>query len=235
MLAAYRDAGGRGKAVLQVHLSWAPTEQEAVAVALDQWRSNVFAPPIPWDLPTAAHFDGVSADVGEEQVRNVGEHLRGHRAARAVARRLRRPGLRRAVPALRRAGAGAVHRRLRANTCSRSSAASGQPAARTGRCCCENRRDLGPLVEERRHLLPGPGDVLRRRRRRHRGFRRPDPARGLPRRAGRDVHLADAVLPLPGPGRRLRRHGHVRRGSAGWAPWATWWSSSGPPRTGACG
>ena len=38
---------------------------------MDQWRSNVFAPPIPWDLPTAAHFDGVSADVGEEQVRNV--------------------------------------------------------------------------------------------------------------------------------------------------------------------
>jgi hypothetical protein len=64
MLAAYRDAGGRGRAVLQVHVSWAPTEQEAVAVAMDQWRSNVFAPPIPWDLPTVAHIDGVSADVG---------------------------------------------------------------------------------------------------------------------------------------------------------------------------
>ena len=52
-----------------MHLSWAPGEQEAVAIALDQWRTNVFAPPIPWDLPTADHFDGVSADVGEEQVR----------------------------------------------------------------------------------------------------------------------------------------------------------------------
>ena len=31
----------------------------------------MFAAPIPWVLPTAAHFDGVSADVGEEQVRNV--------------------------------------------------------------------------------------------------------------------------------------------------------------------
>ena len=40
-----------GKAVLQVHLSWAPTEQDAVAIAMDQWRGNVFAPPIPWDLP----------------------------------------------------------------------------------------------------------------------------------------------------------------------------------------
>ncbi|CAH0268612.1 F420-dependent glucose-6-phosphate dehydrogenase [Arthrobacter sp. Bi83] len=81
MLAAYRDNGGRGKAVLQIHLSWAPGEQDAVAIALDQWRTNVFAPPIPWDLPTASHFDGVSADVGEEQVRksvNISTSLDQH-------------------------------------------------------------------------------------------------------------------------------------------------------------
>ena len=71
MLAAYRDAGGRGKAALQVHLSWARTEEDAVTIALDQWRSNVFPPPIPWDLPTAAHFDHVSAEVGEAQVRTA--------------------------------------------------------------------------------------------------------------------------------------------------------------------
>jgi len=81
MLSAYRDSGGRGKAVMQVHLSWAPTGEEALAVALDQWRGNVFNPPIPWDLPTAAHFDIVSAGVGPEQVRqtvnvsaDTGEH-----------------------------------------------------------------------------------------------------------------------------------------------------------------
>ncbi|WP_457964365.1 TIGR03885 family FMN-dependent LLM class oxidoreductase [Arthrobacter sp. D1-29] len=81
MLAAYRDNGGRGKAVLQVHLSWAPSEREATAVALDQWRSNTFAPPIPWDLPTAGHFDGVSGHVGEDQVRksvNVSASLDRH-------------------------------------------------------------------------------------------------------------------------------------------------------------
>ena len=81
MLGAYRDNGGRGKAVLQIHLSWAPAENEAEAIAMDQWRSNVFAPPIPWDLPTAAHFDGVSADVGAEQVRravNVSSSLDQH-------------------------------------------------------------------------------------------------------------------------------------------------------------
>lgn len=81
MLAAYRGNGGRGPAVLQVHLSWAPDEKDAVAIAMDQWRSNIFAPPIPWDLPTAAHFDGVSADVGEEQLRksvNISASLDQH-------------------------------------------------------------------------------------------------------------------------------------------------------------
>jgi alkanesulfonate monooxygenase SsuD/methylene tetrahydromethanopterin reductase-like flavin-dependent oxidoreductase (luciferase family) len=83
MLAAYRDDGGGGKAVLQVHLSWAPREEDALSLAMDQWRTNVFAPPVPWDLPTAAHFDGVSTDVGEDQVRravNISSSLEQHAA-----------------------------------------------------------------------------------------------------------------------------------------------------------
>ncbi|NBE84249.1 TIGR03885 family FMN-dependent LLM class oxidoreductase [Micromonospora rubida] len=63
MIDAYRDAGGRGPLHLQVHVSWAPDQAEAEALAYDQWRSNVFAPPICWDLETAEHFDAVSADV----------------------------------------------------------------------------------------------------------------------------------------------------------------------------
>ncbi|WP_405095354.1 TIGR03885 family FMN-dependent LLM class oxidoreductase [Micromonospora sp. NBC_01412] len=63
MIDAYRDAGGRGPLHLQVHVSWAPDQAEAEALAYDQWRSNVFAPPICWDLDTAEHFDVVSADV----------------------------------------------------------------------------------------------------------------------------------------------------------------------------
>jgi G6PDH family F420-dependent oxidoreductase len=81
MLAAYRDKGGSGKAVLQIHLSWAGQEDDAMAIAMDQWRSNVFAPPVPWDLPTAAHFDGVSSGVGEDQVRksvNISASLDQH-------------------------------------------------------------------------------------------------------------------------------------------------------------
>jgi probable non-F420 flavinoid oxidoreductase len=71
MLAAYRNAGGRGPAALQVHLSWAPTEAEAEAIALDQWRSNIFPPPVCWDLETVEHFDVISEKVTVEQVRKV--------------------------------------------------------------------------------------------------------------------------------------------------------------------
>ena len=71
MIAAYRDAGGRGPACLQVHLSWAPTEAEAEEIAHDQWRSNVFPPPVCWDLETMEHFDVVSENVTIDQVRGV--------------------------------------------------------------------------------------------------------------------------------------------------------------------
>ena len=71
MIAAYRDAGGRGPVSLQVHLSWAPTPAEAEAIALDQWRSNIFPPPVCWDLETVEHFDVVSENVTIDQVRRV--------------------------------------------------------------------------------------------------------------------------------------------------------------------
>ncbi|GAB2959146.1 TIGR03885 family FMN-dependent LLM class oxidoreductase [Saccharothrix stipae] len=71
MVAAYRDAGGRGKLHLQVHLSWAESEDEARSIAHEQWRSNVFPPPICWDLDTAEHFDLVSEDVSVERVAAV--------------------------------------------------------------------------------------------------------------------------------------------------------------------
>ena len=48
MIDAYREAGGRGRLHLQVHLSWAPNEAQAEAIAVEQWRSNVFPPPACW-------------------------------------------------------------------------------------------------------------------------------------------------------------------------------------------
>ncbi|WP_436498826.1 TIGR03885 family FMN-dependent LLM class oxidoreductase [Actinokineospora sp. HUAS TT18] len=60
VVGAYRDAGGQGKLALQVHLSWAEDEDTARHIAHEQWRTNVFRPPIPWDLELAAHFDAVA-------------------------------------------------------------------------------------------------------------------------------------------------------------------------------
>jgi probable non-F420 flavinoid oxidoreductase len=68
VLQSYRDAGGRGPARLQVHLSWAATEDEALAIAHDQWRTNVFAPPVSWDLETVEAFDVIGESVTPERV-----------------------------------------------------------------------------------------------------------------------------------------------------------------------
>jgi probable non-F420 flavinoid oxidoreductase len=69
VIESYRAAGGRGPARLQIHLSWAPAEDEAVAIAHDQWRSNVFGPPVCWDLETVEAFDVISQQVSTEQVK----------------------------------------------------------------------------------------------------------------------------------------------------------------------
>lgn len=64
----YRDAGGTGRLALQLHLSWAPTIDEAEHIAHEQWRTNVFAEPISWDLETADAFDVVAEHVTVETV-----------------------------------------------------------------------------------------------------------------------------------------------------------------------
>jgi hypothetical protein len=71
MLSAYREAGGRGRTHLQVHLSWDPDEDTALEIAHDQWRSNVFPPPISWDLDHQEHFDAVSEHVAPDSVRGA--------------------------------------------------------------------------------------------------------------------------------------------------------------------
>ena len=52
MIDAYRTAGGQGPVACQVHLSYATTDDQARSIAHEQWRSNVFPPPICWDLET---------------------------------------------------------------------------------------------------------------------------------------------------------------------------------------
>lgn len=65
----YRDAGGRGPVCGQMHLAWAPTESAAVAVAKEQWQSNLVPAPEAWDLEQPEDFEQRTAGATEEQLR----------------------------------------------------------------------------------------------------------------------------------------------------------------------
>ena len=70
MIDAYRAGGGDGLLVLQVHLSWAPSEDDALSIAHDQWRTNVFDPPLCWDLDSVEAFDKAAQHVRPEDVKD---------------------------------------------------------------------------------------------------------------------------------------------------------------------
>jgi probable non-F420 flavinoid oxidoreductase len=65
---AYRSSGGVGPLVLQIHLSFAASDDEALAIAHDQWRTNVFSPPLCWDLDSVEAFDIAATHVPPEAV-----------------------------------------------------------------------------------------------------------------------------------------------------------------------
>ncbi|WP_022885601.1 TIGR03885 family FMN-dependent LLM class oxidoreductase [Glaciibacter superstes] len=69
MIDAYRGNGGRGELALQVHVSHAETDAEALAIAHDQWRTNVFSPPLCWDLDSVDAFDEAAKHVTPEDMR----------------------------------------------------------------------------------------------------------------------------------------------------------------------
>jgi probable non-F420 flavinoid oxidoreductase len=67
---AFREGGGDGKPmILQAHLAWAPDDEDALRIAHEQWRTNVFAPPLCWDLETPAHFDEAAKHVTADDMR----------------------------------------------------------------------------------------------------------------------------------------------------------------------
>jgi probable non-F420 flavinoid oxidoreductase len=84
VLAAFREGGGEGKPVaVQVHLSWARDDEEALAIAYDQWRANVFGPPLSWDLATVEEFDEAARYVRAEDLHGpvlISSDLGRHRA-----------------------------------------------------------------------------------------------------------------------------------------------------------
>jgi probable non-F420 flavinoid oxidoreductase len=71
VITAFREGGGESKPIrLQVHLSWAESEEEALRIAHDQWRTNLFSPPLCWDLETVEQFDLAAKHVRPEDVRD---------------------------------------------------------------------------------------------------------------------------------------------------------------------
>jgi alkanesulfonate monooxygenase SsuD/methylene tetrahydromethanopterin reductase-like flavin-dependent oxidoreductase (luciferase family) len=53
-----------------VHLSYDPEEERALAVAHDQWRTNVVGPPVSWDLETVEAFDVIGERIRPDDVRD---------------------------------------------------------------------------------------------------------------------------------------------------------------------
>lgn len=79
---AFRAAGGRNKPVhLQVKLSYAPREDEALAGALDQWRTNALPPDTSATLRSPDAFERAARGIGETEIRkavHIGASLEDH-------------------------------------------------------------------------------------------------------------------------------------------------------------
>jgi coenzyme F420-dependent glucose-6-phosphate dehydrogenase len=69
---AFRQGGGEGRPIfLQVHLSWAADEDTALAVAHDQWHTNVFDPVLAMELELPEQFEVAARFVTPEDVRSA--------------------------------------------------------------------------------------------------------------------------------------------------------------------
>lgn len=71
VVSAYRSAGGEGPLILQVHLSWAETDAEALAIARDQWRNGVVAAPATWNIEQPEHFDAAAGEPEDHELRDA--------------------------------------------------------------------------------------------------------------------------------------------------------------------
>ncbi|CAI9390269.1 TIGR03885 family FMN-dependent LLM class oxidoreductase [Microbacterium sp. T2.11-28] len=69
VIAAYRGAGGRGPAVLQVHISLEDTEDAALAVVRDQWRQSAVQGVSPWDVEQPEDFDALAGNPSDDALR----------------------------------------------------------------------------------------------------------------------------------------------------------------------
>ena len=147
---AFREGGGDGKPVhVQVHLSWADDEPAALAIAHDQWRTNMFGSELMWDLELPSQFDAPEPSMSNRRTSAAqysclptpGQHAEWIDGDR----RLGRP---RHLSPSRRSRTAAIHRRVR-----RARPAGAHPMSIA--------QDERSMVEERRHLLPRRRDLPR--------------------------------------------------------------------------
>lgn len=69
VIAGFREGGGEGKPVyIQQHLSYDPDQDRALELAHDQWRSNIFASSLAWDLERVEQFDAAAKYVRSEDM-----------------------------------------------------------------------------------------------------------------------------------------------------------------------
>ena len=69
VVASFREVAGDDKPIyLQHALSWAPTQDEAVAQALDQWGPVAAGGEVNWDLRRPADFDRIGRSVRRDDI-----------------------------------------------------------------------------------------------------------------------------------------------------------------------
>ena len=69
MIDAFREAGGEGKpVVVQIKVAWGDSDDEALAAAYDQWRTNVFASALMADIETVDQFEVAAGHVRPEDM-----------------------------------------------------------------------------------------------------------------------------------------------------------------------
>ena len=168
MVDAYRDAGGRGPlAPAGPPVLGAATRTRRCAIAHDQWRTNVFAPPAV-----------LGPRLRRDSSTSAAKHVPPEADARGRAR-LRRPRPARGVARTSSSSSASTSctcttsARSSADVPSSASAPRSLPAARRHReARDEDHRHQRPVVEDRRRLLPRRRDLPRLERRRHRRPRR---------------------------------------------------------------
>jgi probable non-F420 flavinoid oxidoreductase len=68
---AFRAVAGDKPVHIQVHVSWASTEEAALEIAHDQWRFGAISARLAWELAMPQDFDDVTARVRPDDVRDA--------------------------------------------------------------------------------------------------------------------------------------------------------------------